>query len=466
MLFLRKLSLVLIIAALLGAGGYYTYSQYYLPAQAAPEPELQTARVRTGDLVITAAGAGNLVPAAEVDLGFRTSGMLVELNAAVGDIVQAGQVLARLDDTAARLQLEQAQINLDALTSPYAVAEAEKALADALITLGETEYARLSQQEGYRGSTSDVDTIKAALLLAEEKVQKAWDKYEPLSGRPENDLQRAAALAAYSAAVESRDAVLVQLNWYLGAPGELDQASLNADVAIAQTQVAAAQVLLAELKGEPATQSKDLPINPSLTQLRQARLTLQNAQNTLENTVLTAPIAGTVTAVNSAVGEAVNTNPILTIAALDQPLVRFYVEESDLGKVAPGYPMTVVFDSAPELTFQARVLRVDPVLATIDGSPAVQAWGKLEDSQQPFTFVSGMTAEVEVIAGKAENALLVPAQALRELAPGSYAVFVVQADGQLKLTTVTIGLRDFANVEILSGLKLGDVVSTGNVETQ
>ncbi len=77
-----------------------------------------------------------------------------------------------------------------------------------------------------------------------------------------------------------------------------------------------------------------------------------------------------------------------------------------------------------------------------------------------------MSAEVEIIAGEAKNALLVPAQALRELAPGSYAVFVVQPDGQLKLTPVTVGLRDFANVQILSGLKAGDVVSTGTVETK
>ena len=43
---------------------------------------------------------------------------------------------------------------------------------------------------------------------------------------------------------------------------------------------------------------------------------------------------------------------------------------------------------------------------------------------------------------------------------------MVQADGELKLTPVTVGLRDFANAEILSGLQAGDIVSTGNVETK
>ena len=73
-----------------------------------------------------------------------------------------------------------------------------------------------------------------------------------------------------------------------------------------------------------------------------------------------------------------------------------------------------------------------------------------------------MSAEVEIIAGEAKNALLVPAQALRELAAGSYAVFVVQPDGQLKLTPVTIGLRDFANVQILSWPEGGRCGEHGN----
>ena len=77
-----------------------------------------------------------------------------------------------------------------------------------------------------------------------------------------------------------------------------------------------------------------------------------------------------------------------------------------------------------------------------------------------------MTVEVEVIAAEARNVMLVPVQALRELAPGSYAVFVVQADGSLKMTPVTVGLRDYANAEILSGLNVGDVISTGTVETK
>jgi multidrug efflux pump subunit AcrA (membrane-fusion protein) len=108
---------------------------------------------------------------------------------------------------------------------------------------------------------------------------------------------------------------------------------------------------------------------------------------------------------------------------------------------------------------------IEQSLQSFDGSPVVVVWGTLPE-RPSFDLLVGMTVDVEIIAGEALNALIIPVQALRELTPGSYAVFVVQPDGSLKLTPVTIGLRDFANAEVLSGLKAGDVISTGTIETK
>jgi len=65
------------------------------------------------------------------------------------------------------------------------------------------------------------------------------------------------------------------------------------------------------------------------------------------------------------------------------------------------------------------------------------------------------------VAGEARNALLVPVQALRELSEGQYAVFVVGTDGQLEMRMVKVGLKDYVNAEIRSGLQRGEVVSLG-----
>jgi multidrug efflux pump subunit AcrA (membrane-fusion protein) len=72
-----------------------------------------------------------------------------------------------------------------------------------------------------------------------------------------------------------------------------------------------------------------------------------------------------------------------------------------------------------------------------------------------------MSAEVTVIAQETLNAALVPLEAVRELAPGQSAVFVVKEDGTLELRLVQVGLKDLVNAEITSGVTPGEVVSLG-----
>ena len=60
---------------------------------------------------------------------------------------------------------------------------------------------------------------------------------------------------------------------------------------------------------------------------------------------------------------------------------------------------------------------------------------------------------------------LIPVEALRELGPGEYAVFVVEND-EPKLRVVSVGLVDFTSAEITNGLEAGEVVTTGIVETE
>jgi multidrug efflux pump subunit AcrA (membrane-fusion protein) len=97
----------------------------------------------------------------------------------------------------------------------------------------------------------------------------------------------------------------------------------------------------------------------------------------------------------------------------------------------------------------------------------VSALAQLEASPlaDPQTLLVGLNASVDVIAGKAQDAVIVPVEALHELSPGEYAVFVMQ-DGEPKLRVVTVGLMDFTSAEILTGLQPGEIVTTGIVETK
>ena len=75
-----------------------------------------------------------------------------------------------------------------------------------------------------------------------------------------------------------------------------------------------------------------------------------------------------------------------------------------------------------------------------------------------------MNAEVEFIAGETRGALLVPVQALREISPGQFAVFVVGPNEELEFRSVQVGLKNFVSAEVLSGLEEGETISTGDAQ--
>ncbi len=387
-------------------------------SEAAEAPALQTAKVRVGDLVVTASGAGTIVPSAQIDLGFRTSGVLTELNVAVGDTVQAAQVLARLEENL------QAEADFQALFTAQGIAQAELALVNA----------------------------QDALVLAENHVMyviglDAWYWEQELE-RPD-------------ATQTEKDLAQTRMDYFLGLIyiDESDMALARAELESARVDLQDAQIALDIVKaGSDALTAPIAALGTQMAKLEQARLAV-------ESTRLVAPFDGTLTSLDVFDGQTVGTSPIMTIATTEKLSVRFYLDETDLDKVAVGNRVTFMFDAYPNLPVDGEVVVVEPSLQVVDGTPVIVVWSSLPN-ETGLNLMSGMTVDVEVIAGESLKTLIVPVQALRELTPGSYAVFIVDANGQLVMTPVTVGLRDFANAEILSGVKVGDVVSTGTVETK
>lgn len=503
---------LLIVAVVLVAGAASYYFGLIGPltgaarAQATTETPLQTATVRRGDLVVSATGAGSVIPATEVNLAFVSGGLLVELPVRVGSKVQAGDVLARLDDTSARSQVAQAELNLaqaqlqleklveGATTAELAAAEATLASAQANLENLQSPAAKqenvaaqqnlLSAQQKLAdllaGPTAEeITTAKADLRLAEIAVQQAQADYDKVSWRADiGQLSQSAALEEATLAYEKAKA-----NYETSTKG-----ATAAEISAARAAVAQAKAQISDLKGgstahevtaaqanveQAQAQLDTLRAGASSIELQLAQITVKQAENTLasaqadlEGTVLKAPIAGTITAISGSVGERVSGN-IVTLADLAQPLVEVYLDQNDLDKVGLDYEAEVTFDALPDQVFTGHVTQVDPQLVTSNGVTTVHALVQLDaaTSGQQRILPVGLNASVDVIAGRATQALLVPVEALREISAGEYAVFVVK-DSKPTLQMVKVGLMDATYAEITSGLNQGDVVTTGIVETQ
>jgi multidrug efflux pump subunit AcrA (membrane-fusion protein) len=171
-------------------------------------------------------------------------------------------------------------------------------------------------------------------------------------------------------------------------------------------------------------------------------------------------------AIDATVGENVDTSAFIILADLEQPLMEVYLDETDLDKVAVGFEAEVIFDAYPDETFIGHIILIDPSLSELQNVQVVRTLVSLEaDLFSKLSIPVGANASVGIIGGRAENAVLVPIEALRELGPNEYAIFVVEG-GEPTLRAVHVGLTDFVSAEILSGLNVGEVVTTGIMETE
>jgi RND family efflux transporter MFP subunit len=468
----RVVLIVLSIFILLSAGGFAFYQAIYLPSQATEEQEIQTTRVRQGDLVIYASGSGTLIAADEIQLGFGTNGTIAELNVQVGDTVQAGDVLAVQGDrdqleaavAADQLSVMNAQKTLEELyaNADLVSAQAELDLANAMDELEDAQYYWQSQQGGNRADNQTIKDAEADLVLAENNLENARSAYEKVSGLPSDDPKRANAYSRYYAALQDYYSALGTLNWYTGHPTEVQQTILDAELNLAEAKLAEAKRLYEQVKDGPDPDD----VTMAELQLANAEAQLAVSQQNLEEAIIVAPMEGTILGISAEVGQSVS-SPFITLADLSHPYLEIFLDETDLDSIDVGYEVEVIFDAIPDQVLIGTIVQVDPSLYTSNQVSTIKGLVKLDQGVAGIleNLLLGMNASVDVIGGRAEGVALVPVEALRELSPGEYAVFVME-HGEPKLRMVEVGLMDFTFAEITSGLEIGEVVTTGIVETQ
>lgn len=452
-------SVVVVIIAL--GGGYYYYSNVAAadsPEAASSTAAMQTAVARRGELVVLASGTGQVAAASQIGLGFDESGTLIELNVGLGDEVRKGDVLARLQTanseeeiaasiSDAELEVIQAQQTLNEL---YANAEIARtaALSD-IATYSQAVRDAQYTLENY-SMPLFLQGLDAIQGVDQTKVQldAASTAFEPYKYYPVTNATRQTLLEALNEAQTNYDSAVKRLNYEYA-------------LQVAQANLAKARQEYDQYKDGPA--ADDLALAQAQLANAQARLALaKEAHSIIE---LKAPMDGTVMSVGANVGEAVGTTSMITLADLKSLQIKVYLDESDLDKAVVGNEAEVTFDALPDQTFKGKVVVVSPGLETVSNVQAVKVIVQLDEIPPTINLPVGLNAAVDVISGRAENAVLVPVEALRDMGDGEYAVFVV-VDGQPELRVVQVGLQDVTYAEIISGLEDDETVSTGIIQTQ
>jgi RND family efflux transporter MFP subunit len=176
--------------------------------------------------------------------------------------------------------------------------------------------------------------------------------------------------------------------------------------------------------------------------------------NMVENTVLTSPISGVVTARNYDPGDMTGQLPILTIEQVQPVKVIVNISENEYSKIRKNMPVAITLDTYPDAEFTGRVHIISP---TVD--PATRTFSVEILIDNPGDKVlPGMFARVNLGFGS-ENRVVIPDRAVvKMVGSGNKYVYVLKADGTVSYNRVELGRRMGESYEVISGVADGDKV--------
>jgi HlyD family secretion protein len=452
------LALVVAVAAII----------YYLviPSRsevAAPE-NVPTAPLAADPVSEIVGATGTVSSNQSATLNWKTSGLVGETNIQVGDVVQAGDVLAVLDpgslsplDILAEADLVIAQRALDnllksevqAASAWQAVEAAQEALDDArspdmdqaaaLQAIAEAEKAVDEAERKLKILTNPVskaalDQAQANLVLAEKKLndnQKSIDRIQKKLAKRDDQYKFFESRRLYGKILESLELQRIQVQKSFENSRQryinLQSPPNPNDVAVAEANLLGAQAQLLEAENEwqriqdgasPADialleaqlvdaqreweRVKDGP-TPEDIASAQARVTA--AQATLDNTRIAAPFSGLITeAISKPNDQVAPGSPAFRMDDLSHLWVDVGISEIDINLVEPGQPVILTFDAILAKEYQGRVVEVSPVglsnLGIVDFKVRVELLNPDQDVRP------GMTAAVEILVNQIDEALL------------------------------------------------------------
>lgn len=182
-----------------------------------------------------------------------------------------------------------------------------------------------------------------------------------------------------------------------------------------------------------------------------------------KHATLTAPAAGTVTAVAIAAGADAPDGAAITMISSDLRIATSVVE-SDIAAIKIDQEATVSI-AALDASLVGKVISIDPVGSATGTNGVVSFAVDVKLDSPPAGLRPGMSADITIVAASATNVLAIPSRALSGTAD-AYTVRVMAADGSLSVRDVQVGLVTSSLAEIKSGLQAGERVVTGTSSSQ
>lgn len=410
---MKKLLALMVAAVVLAGAGYYTYKK----KAASEDGKYVTQRVGQGDIVSSISATGKLQAKVSVLVGTEVSGTIRQILVDYNYPVKKGQVLLKLDQELFQAQADQARANL----------------ANAQEKLREVESGRGMQRTSVKTS---IEEKKATLDKAKADFRR---------------------------------------NQTLFKKGYVAQTDLDAAREVYLVDKAQYEESLAEKDKNEVT---DAQIAEARASVGQAKANLRTAETNLSKTVIRSPMDGVVIDRTVDVGQTVaasfNTPNLLTIGDLSVMQVAVSIDEADVGQAKVGQEARFTVDAFPDRVFKGKLAQIYYAPVTVQN--VVTYTGIVEVSNKDCALRPGMTANVKVITDEKKDVLLIPNSALRVklgipvggkkagagYGGGMKTVWLLKGK-KPQAVKVKLGVTDFTNTEVVSGLSAGDSVIVDSV---
>src|SRR5215208_4884642 len=371
---------------------------FYFGANEASTTQYMTARIDRGNLRNTVTATGALQAVTTVQVGSQASGTISALYADFNSVVKKGQVVAQLDPSTAKAQVDQARANLQQARA--SLANARAGVSDAQARGLAARSTVQNNQAGVSGAEANVAVLKAqqddalSLVKQQESLLKAG-----VVAQRDYDV----AMTAYKTAEARYNQAVAQLN-----QSKLSE-QVSASAGITQSQAAVEQ-------SRAQLQQSQAQVEQNAAQVQQAQAALSLAEVNLSHTTITSPIDGVVVSRDVNVGQTVAASlsaPTLFTIANDLTAMQVIanIDQADIGLVEQAKSVKFSVDAFPGKEFEGKIeeMRLNPV-----NVQNVVTYNVVIDVANPDQKLKpGMTANLTITIDERNNVLKVPNSALR-----------------------------------------------------
>lgn len=307
-------------------------------------------------------------------------------------------------------------------------------------------------------SQTELDTLKSDISAARTNINTAISNVIVAEQNIQTQkITNQTNLDNAQATVNSAQSSLNLANESLAAT----RSSSNVKINTAQNSVKSAEGALKQAEDQLAFKKagpRTADVSLYRAQYQEAQANADLIQNQINDSVLVAPQNGVITEINKEVGETVNSaEKFVSIITAENFEINANVSEVDIAKIKIDDKVEITFDAlGPDKKFFGKISKIDPAETEISGVIYYKTTTMFSGDSQ--TIKPGMTANLDVMTAKKENAVVIPFQALKEKNGQKYVQ--VFENGKTKDVPIEVGLRGDINLEVISGLVAGQKVVT------